>query len=147
MRFANPAQAIHGMRLGEHNGPIGPQTLVEFLQDLCAPGKERIAWVRDTPVRSERGETGFQQLARLVIIKAQDPGQFKNHPLALWQEIATFPGTDRAAMHAKLFRQALLSDVLAAAKASEDLSKRGKGSVLHAVFSPENTSNVMKCRI
>ncbi len=56
---------------------------MQFLQDLLASSEERIAQIRNIPGWSECGETGFQELARLLVIQTQDPGQFENHPFAL----------------------------------------------------------------
>ena len=53
---------------------------VQCLQNLLAPGEEWIALKGNLPMRGERGQTGFKQLARLLIIQSQQPGQFQNEP-------------------------------------------------------------------
>src|SRR5712692_6297784 len=67
---------------GERDRLIGSKLYVQGLQDLLTPGEEEIALKGNEPMRRERGETGFQQLARLLLIQKEMSGQFEHHRFA-----------------------------------------------------------------
>jgi hypothetical protein len=89
---------------------------MQGLQNLLTPGEERIARKGDMPMRSKRGQAGFQQVARLLVIQVQMPGQFEDESLTAGQEVSLFPPGDGATMHPDGFSKLLLCQVPAFAK-------------------------------
>ncbi len=49
LRLANASQASDGLRLGHRHRSVGKQGCVDALDDVLAPGEERIAPVRNIP--------------------------------------------------------------------------------------------------
>src|SRR2546430_1606753 len=66
---------MQGRRLGQRDCLMNPNLRVQRLQDLRAPGEKGVARQRDQPVRG-KSQASFEQLAYLLIIKMQVPGQF-----------------------------------------------------------------------
>ncbi len=128
--FADPSWPMQGRGLGERNDLPCMQAPVHGLQNLLASGEERIARERDQPVGSERGQTGFQQLACLLFVQRQVPGQFQHESAGGGQIGPQLPGRDGIRMHADLLRQLFLRQSCALAQGLERCSKTGRKGLL-----------------
>ena len=98
---------------------------MQRLQDLFAPGEEGIARQGNQPVRGERSQTGFQEMAGFLVIQVQVPGQFEHHRLTAGRKkVSLFPPDDSAAMHPHGLSKLLLCEVPASAQGFEQRAGR-----------------------
>jgi hypothetical protein len=105
--------------LGMRDRSINTKLRAQYLQDLPAPSKERIAWQRDQPVRRECSETGFEKLTGFLIVQMQVASQFQNHRFAIGKEIPLLPVEKGTAMDSYDFGKFKLRKTLALPKSFE----------------------------
>ena len=102
---------------------VSGEKRAQCFQDLLAPGEERIARQGDGPIRRQRGQAGFQQLAGFLVIELETARQFEHEPFLFGKKLALFPSVDGTTVDAGGLSELLLGKASAGAKAFKERSK------------------------